>query len=69
VGAVGNPSQLSRDGGGVFFVSRIGGEAYAKVFDADVVQEAQKRGAWAFPADTAFVLVRYRIDKNALAVS
>jgi hypothetical protein len=55
-------------GGGVFFVSRIKGEKYANVFGEEAVQVAQKQGTWGYPADTAFYLVRYRLEKNTLTL-
>jgi hypothetical protein len=67
--SLGKDGTLSHDGAGVFFVTRIKGETYANAFDTDVVQEARKRGSWAYPADTPFMLVRYRLDKNTLAVA
>jgi hypothetical protein len=67
--SLGKDGSLSRDGEGVFFVARIKGETYANVFDATVVQEARKQGSWAYPADTAFMLVRYRLERNTLTVA
>jgi hypothetical protein len=60
--------RLSRDLSGVFFVSRIKGENYANTFGDNVVQEAQKQGSWGYPADMAFWLVRYTLEKNTLTI-
>lgn len=60
--------RLSRDLDGVFFVSRIKGENYANTFGNNVVQEAQKQGSWSYPADMAFFLVRYRVEKDTLTI-
>jgi hypothetical protein len=60
---------LTRQGGGVFFVTRIKGETYANIFEEKVVQEALMKGSWSYPADTAFWLLRYRLDKNTLSLA
>ncbi len=65
---LGKDGRLVRDLSGVFFVSRIKGESYANAFDDSVVQEAKKQGSWAYPADKAFYLVRYRVEKNTLTI-
>jgi hypothetical protein len=54
--------------GGAFFVSRIKGESYANVFDNNLVQEAQTKGAWGYPKEAAFFPVRYRVEKNTLMI-
>jgi hypothetical protein len=67
---LGKDGTLSRESVlGVFFVSRIKGESYANVFDDNVVQEAQKQGAWGYSANSVFLLVKYRLTKNTLAIS
>jgi len=64
----GELEESSADNSLMFFVSRIGQETYANLFETKVVRGARNKGEWIYPADVSFTLVKYRAEKNALDI-